>query len=317
MTATVAAPTIDSVLKRTDAQWARRFGDDPAPPEYLAAHAAALRPLLEQNGGPGVDAEEVARLRSESDARGRIIAQRDATIEGLKERLAKARQAGTAGVERVTRERDEARRQLADARAQGTGGAAAAEVESLTREVAELKEKLAAADEDARRRIDAAVGAVTAATDGMAGKVDELRRALAAKDREINEARAERDTARGQLRDAAPAADTSRLTAEIAELKQQLATQGQQLAAATRDLALANRTLDEIADEEADRQAAVPHRHQFEVDLKTGKHANCECGQPWIRDLAEDGDPVVPDVEPLAVMFDRIRAEVAEAGWAS
>jgi HAMP domain-containing protein len=236
VTATLA-PTVDSVLRRADGRWASRTGDEPAPPEYLAALATALRPLLEQSGAPGTDVEELARLRSEFDARGRIIAQRDKTIEDLTEKLAKARLAGTAGVERVTRERDEARQQLADARA--------------------------------------------------------------------------------QLADGAPAAEVERLAAEIAELKQQLAAEGERLAAVTRDLAMANATLDEIADEESSRPAAAPHRHQYEVDLKTGERKPCECEQPWIRDLVEDDEPVEPDVEPLTELLNRIRVEAAEAGWTS
>jgi hypothetical protein len=234
MTATVATPTLDSVLKRADAQYARRNGDDPASPEYLAALAKAARPLLEQTGGtvPGVDLEELDRLRSESDARGRLLDDRAAEIVELTTKLERARSVGTTSVERLTRERDEARQKLADALAQVADGAPAAEVERLTR--------------------------------------------------------------------------------EVAELKQQLADEGERLAATTRDLALANQTLDEIADEEANRPAAAPHRHQYEVDPVTGEHRPCDCGQTWIRDLVDDGEPVVPDVEPLAELFARLRAEWPE-----
>ncbi|MEA5366054.1 hypothetical protein VA596_41455 [Amycolatopsis sp., V23-08] len=300
MTATVSAPTLDSVLKRADGQYAKRAGDDPAPPEYLAALATALHPLLEQTSapGPGVDLAELARLRSESDARGRIIAQRDATIEGLTERLAKARQAGTAGVERTNRER-----------------------ESLTREVAELKQKLDAAEEDTRCRIDAAVRAITAASAGSGEETDRLREALVLRTAELDEARAERDTARAQLRDRpAPGTVREKLVSAAADVTvrekldaaaDQVAQLTEQLAAANRDLALANRTLDEIADEQLNHQAG-PHRHQFELDLATGKHDDCECGQPWIRDLVEDDEPVEPDIEPLDQLFARIRDELGE-----
>lgn len=229
MTATITpAADLDGVVKRADARWAGRHGDEPAAPEYLKAITDAVRPLLEQTGaaGPGVDLDELARLRSESDARGRLLEDRATEIAELTTKLERARSVGTASVERLTRERDEAR--------------------------------------------------------------------------------AERDTARAQLRDAAPAPDVERLTGEVAELTKQLA-------AATRDLALANKTLDEIADDAANQPTAVPHRHQYQLDLATGRHADCECGQPWIRDLVEEDEPVVPDVEPLDQLFARIRAEVGEA----
>lgn len=133
MTATVVAPTLDSVLKRADAQYARRSGDDPASPEYLAVLAKAARPLLEQGAPaePGVDLEELTRLREESAARGRLLEERgDKGDKALREKLV----AAAADIERLNARVTELLRDGDGARADG---------ERLADEVAELKQLLA------------------------------------------------------------------------------------------------------------------------------------------------------------------------------
>jgi len=261
-----------AVLKRTDGQFARRSGDDPAAPDYLKALADAVQPLL-VNGKPAtakpaVDDVQVKQLLAD------------------KERLEEV----TAGL----------RRDLA-ARGKGT--------EAQAREIAELKAKLAAADEDTRRRIDAAVAAIKGTADAMAAKVDELRKALTLRTAELDDARAERDTARAQLRDR-PAAGVD--ASVLDQAQRDNARLADELAQTRHNLELANRTLDEIADEEAGRPAAV-HRHRYELAAPGEIPEDCECGQPWIRDLVEEEDEVVPDVEPWAALFDRIRDEWPEA----
>jgi len=268
----VTAVDVLAVLKRTDGQFARRSGDDPAAPDYLRALADAVQPLL-VNGKPAaakpaVDDVQVKQLLAD------------------KERLEEV----TAGL----------RRDLA-ARGKGT--------EAQAREIAELKAKLAAADEDTRRRIDAAVAAIKGTADAMAAKVDELRKALTLRTAELDDARAERDTARAQLRDR-PAAGVD--ASILDQAQRDNARLADELAQTRHNLELANRTLDEIADEEAGRPASARHWHQFEVDPRTGEHHPCRCGQPWIRALVEDDEEIQPDIEPWAALFDRIRDELGE-----
>lgn len=178
-------------------------------------------------------------------------------------------------------------------------------VDAQAREIAELKRQLAAADEDTRRRIDAAVAALETPLRAAQDEITRLRKALELRTQELDEVRQQ----------PAPGVDASVLEQaqrDNARLADQLAKAEEQLSLARRDLELANRTLDEIADEEADRPAAAQHRHQYEVDPATGEHHPCGCGQPWIRDLVDDGEPVEPDVEPWAELFGRIRDELGE-----
>jgi hypothetical protein len=126
---------------------------------------------------------------------------------------------------------------------------------------------------------------------------------------DLDEARAARDTAVAQLRDR-PAAGVD--ASVLDQAQRDNARLADELAQTRRNLELANRTLDEIADEDASRPA-VAHRHEYEVDPRTGEHWPCPCGKPWIRDLIHDDEPVVPDVEPWDALFDRIRAELGEA----
>lgn len=297
MTATITPVDLDGVVKRADARWAGRQGDEPAAPEYLKVLADAVRPLLGQPPAGPVDdvqvqqllddkqrlGDLVAELRATTETRGKVIQQQKAALDQLKAELAGANRAA---------------------------------------DTSALREKLAAAGADVERLATLAAE--------RASIIDRQNVELAEQRTAADEARADRDTARAQLRDrpadgsvrqkliaaatdvtvreklAAAAADVERFAGENRTLTERLA-------AAERDLAAANRTLDEIADEQDARPAA--HRHQFEVDLSTGEHRPCECKQPWIRDLLEEDEPVVPDVEPLDALFGRIRSEAAEAGW--
>lgn len=248
MTATLArVPDPLTILKRAER---KHTSEEPGDMTHLAeaVRTQIVEPLLAATGRPG-DADELARLAEESAARGRLLDERTAEIAELTKQLEQARRAGTAGVERLTRERDEARAERDTARAQLRDQVAV----DVDKTIASLRADLA--ERDAR---------LTSIQNVHAAKVAGLEK---------------------------------------------------QLHATKRDLALANRTLDEIADEEAARPAAAPHRHRFELDLKTGEHADCDCGQPWIRDLVEDEEPVTPDVEPLTELLGRIRTEIAEAGW--
>lgn len=267
MTATVATADVDSVVKRADTLFARKRGDDPAPPEYVKAIADAVRPLLGQPVAAPVDDVQVKQLLADKQR-----------LDDLAGEL----------------------RKQADSRAKV--------IDRQVREIADLKQQLATADEDARRRIDAAVGAMETPLRAAQDEVEKLRHALTLRTTEVDEARAERDTARAQLRDK-PAGADGQLQAENAELADQLAQAQEQLANTRRNLELANRTLDEIADEQESQPA---HAHQYPVDLATGQRGPCSCRKPWIRDLAE-GEEVVPDVEPLDQLFARIRNELGEA----
>lgn len=148
---------------------------------------------------------------------------------------------------------------------------------------------------------------------------DRIARENAAKDREINEARAARDTAVAQLRDQGTSPhgalqlaqeDNVRLADELAAVQEQLST-------ARRDLAAANKTLDEIADEQESAPAAA-HGHQYPVSGPGEEAQPCACGQPYPRSYAAaEFEEIVPDVEPWGDLFGRIRDQVSEAGWTS
>lgn len=69
MTATVSTgPDVASVLKRADARYNHRRGDDPAPSEYLDALVLAVNPLLDQmrRGGATPSDAELVKLREEN-----------------------------------------------------------------------------------------------------------------------------------------------------------------------------------------------------------------------------------------------------------
>lgn len=185
--------------------------------------------------------------------------------------------------------------------------------EAQAREVADLKRQLDAADEDTRRRIDAAVSALETPLRAAQDEVDKLRAALTLRTQELDEVRAERDTARAQLRDRpTPGVDASLLD----QAQRDNARLADELACARRDLTYANNLLDEIADDEASHPAAV-HRCSHVVTEPGAEPAPCECGKPWPRSAdaytVEDEQNI--DVEPWAEVFDQIRAEAAEAGW--
>jgi hypothetical protein len=180
------------------------------------------------------------------------------------------------------------------------------------------KQRLSDLAEELRKQAETRGGVI----DRQVHEIAELKKWASELKHHVDEARAERDTARAQLRDrpiddtvrqklAAAAADVT-VKEKLAAAAEQVAQLTEQLAAANRDLALANRTLDEIADEEANRPDAGPHRHLYELDPATGQHKPCECKQPWIRGLVDEGEPVVPDVEPLDQLFARIRSEWPE-----
>lgn len=262
------------VLKRTDGQFARRSGDDPATPEYLKKLADAVRPLV-VNGKPA------PALPAVDDVQVKTLLADKQRLEDVAVEL---------------RKQAESRGKVVDAQ---------------KREIAELKQRLAAADADTKRRIDAAVGAITTATGAVGGKVEELRAQLAAKDRETNEARAERDTARAQLRDAEaqPHGGVELMQSDLARL-------ANELAAAQRDRDAANRTLDEIADEQAARPDET-HACRWPLAEPGTEPGPCACGKPWPRSAALfEVEEVVPDVDPWADLFGRIRGEV-DGRWSA
>jgi hypothetical protein len=105
MTATIApAGDLDGVIKRADARWAGRNGDEPAAPEYLKAIVAAVRPLLGQPPGGPVDdvqvqklladkqrlADLVDELRKQADTRGKIVERQARELTALKQDLGAA-----------------------------------------------------------------------------------------------------------------------------------------------------------------------------------------------------------------------------------
>ncbi|MFD6069301.1 hypothetical protein [Amycolatopsis lurida] len=233
----MTAIDVFDVLKRTDGQFARRSGDDPATPEYLKKLADAVRPLV-VNGKPApalpaVDDEQVQKLQADKrrlDARVAELRNMVATRDGAVDRLKSA-------------------------------------AETLKIDVVQLKN-------------------------------------------ELDEARAERDTARAQLRDAE---DQSHGGAEL--LQTDIVRLTNELTAAKRDLAAANRTLDEIADEEDARPPAV-HVCQWPVAEPRTEPEPCECGRPWPRGAGVEFEEVVPDVDPWADLFGRIRGEV-DGRWSA
>lgn len=142
---------------------------------------------------------------------------------------------------------------------------------------------------------------------------DRIARENAAKDREINEARAARDTAVAQLREQGTSPhgalqlaqeDNVRLADELAAVQEQLST-------TRRDLAAANKTLDEIADEEAG-QPTPAHVHLYAPTKPGEQPGPCACKHPYPRAFEFDDDEVQPDVEPWSRVFDRIRAQLDE-----
>lgn len=155
----------------------------------------------------------------------------------------------------------------------------------------------------------------TAAAPGDPDELEVLRRKLAGKDAEINHARAERDTARGLLKDAtaAPRPDAAVL-AEVEQLRDALAKTTTELNAVRtalkntkRDLDYANRTLDELADE----HTAAPHRHAYPIAKPGEDPQPCACREPYPRtNVVEDEFEVRPDVEPFAALLTRVRDEL-------
>ncbi len=114
MTATIApAADLSSVLARADKRFSNRNGDDPAPPEYIAALASAVAPLLKAAEDAGaelasatpapapaaVDDSELERVRLElrrqteqvNTLRGKF-AERGRELEQLRGELAEAKQ---------------------------------------------------------------------------------------------------------------------------------------------------------------------------------------------------------------------------------
>lgn len=69
------------------------------------------------------------------------------------------------------------------------------------REIAALKQDLATAEEDTRRRVTAAAATLEAPLKAARDEVDKLRQALTLRTTELDVARAERDTARSRVRD--------------------------------------------------------------------------------------------------------------------
>lgn len=157
-----------------------------------------------------------------------------------------------------------------------------------------------------KRRLEDVIAELRKVVDGHARSYEREKAASGELKKQLDEARAERDTARAQLRDRP---DTGVDPSLLDQAQRDSARLADELACARRDLAMANRTLDEIADEQADQPA---HVHQYPVDLATGQRGPCSCHKPWIRDLTEDDEPVVPDIEPLDQLFARIRTELQE-----
>lgn len=167
------------------------------------------------------------------------------------------------------------------------------------------------------RRLDARVTELrnmVATRDGALDKqksaTEELKIELVQLRKELDEVRAERDTARGKLRDAEaqPHGGVELMQSDLARL-------ANELAAAQRDRDAANRTLDEIADEEAARPAAV-HVCQWPVAEPGAEPSPCECGKPWPLTAEVEVEEVVPDVDPWADLFGRIRGEV-DGRWSA
>jgi ABC-type transporter Mla subunit MlaD len=129
----------------------------------------------------------------------------------------------------------------------------------------------------------------------------------------LDEARTQRDTARGQLADAE--ADNSRLADQLATTRRDAAEKRARLEETIRILdaqlaelrAAAEKTLEEIA------AADAVHTHQYE-SLGPGQiPLDCECGQPYPRGRRAPVPAGKPDVDPWGDLFGRIRGELA--GW--
>lgn len=266
MTATAAPPAdVTSVVRRADTLYAKRFGDDPAPPEYVKAIADAVRPLL---GQPGAAPAKV-------DGQAKALAEDNARLEEIVAELRRQIGVGDKAMDKLARE-----------------------ITNLKTQNGALETKLGEAVEDTKRRVDAAVNAIQTVVTTLRDEAEKYHQKLAAKDREINEARAERDTATAQLRDRPAAAPSGEL--------EQLRTDNARL---LRDLTAANRTLDEIADEEADAPA---HIHHYPAPGPGQPLQPCACKQPYPRDPAsfEVADEEVPDVEPWSAVIGQVRGEL-------
>lgn len=264
MTATVAAPAdVNSVVRRADTLYAKRFGDDPAPPEYVKAIADAVRPLL---GQPVAAPAKV-------DGQAKMLAEDNARLEEIVAELRRQIGVGDKAMDKLARE-----------------------ITNLKKQNGALEKLLAEAEEDTKRRIDAAVGAIQTATSAMGGKAEELRAQLTAAARELNETRAARDTAEAQLREQGQAGNV-----RLAE----------QLAAARRDLAAANRTLDEIADEEEKQVPPAPHVHHYPAPGPGQPLQPCACGYTYPREPSFEGEETVgPDPEPWSAVIGQVRGEL-------
>jgi septal ring factor EnvC (AmiA/AmiB activator) len=168
MTATIAtAADLDGVIRRADARWAGRHGDEPALPEYLTVLADAVRPLLgHPPAGPGDDGQAqqlladnqrlqdlVDELRRHVDARDRTIDRQKTTVEQAKAELANARRAAAAKL-----------------------AAADAEIERLTARTAELDGQLQARAAIIARR-DADITQLHAAVDELRAKLTAVEQA--------------------------------------------------------------------------------------------------------------------------------------------
>lgn len=141
-------------------------------------------------------------------------------------------------------------------------------------------------------------------------EIDKLRHALKLRTTELDEARAERDTARAQVggQGSAPHGALEQAQNDNARL-------ADELACARRDLRAANKTLDEIADEQ-ETAPATAHVHQHLVPGPGEDAQDCACGQPYPRGVgAVELEEVVADVDPWGDLFGRIREQVAGEGW--
>jgi hypothetical protein len=167
MTATIAAADVDVTVKRADARWASRNGDEPASPDYLKHMADAVRPLLGQPGGQVDDVQVkqlladkqrlgdlVDELRKHVDARDRTLDRQKSALEQVKAELAGANRAADSTA---------LREKLA---------AAGADVERLTTLTNELENQVKARGSIIERRETELAQ--------ERGVIDELRRQLAA-----------------------------------------------------------------------------------------------------------------------------------------
>jgi len=180
MTATIAPADLDGVIRRADARWASRHGDEPAAPAYLQQIIAAVRPLLGQPPAGPVDDVQVKQLladkqrledladelRKQADSRAKVIDGRRREIAELHKQVAER----TASLEERVAAFKLLEKDLAAAREQLA--AAGADVERLTAHVTELDSQVQARGAIIERR-DADVAQLHTT-------VDELRAKLAA-----------------------------------------------------------------------------------------------------------------------------------------